>query len=70
MSKIVLRKLRDTSKLSLWRMEVYKEVGGNAHFVHVYLLELPRRARAVELLRTALTELGHQVDVEVESYEA
>lgn len=68
MGKIVLRKVRDTSKLSLWRMEVYKEAGNEARFVHVYLLELPRRARAVELIRTALSELGHEVEVEVESH--
>lgn len=70
MAEIVLKKVRDTSKLSLWRMEVYKEAGGDARFVHVYLLELPKRARAVELLKTALSELGHDVNVEVESYEA
>lgn len=73
MAEIVLKKVRDTSKLSIWRMEVYKEAGGNVRFVHVYLLELPRRARAAELLRTALLELGHSVILnfeEVESYEA
>lgn len=69
MGKIVLRKLRDTSKLSLWRMEVYKEAGDNTRFVHVYLLELPRGKRSVELLASALSELGHKVEVEVENHD-
>lgn len=69
MAEIVLSKIRDSSKLSLWRMKVYKEAGENARFVHVYLLELPKRMKAVELLKTALQELGYSVNVEVKSYE-
>ncbi|MEM4863424.1 MAG: hypothetical protein QW706_09655 [Candidatus Nezhaarchaeales archaeon] len=69
MSKIVLRKVKDNSKFSLWRMEIHTEAGGNTRFVHVYLLELPKRKRSVELLASALSELGHKVEVEVENHD-
>lgn len=69
MSKVVLSKVKDSSKLSLWRMEIYSEKD-RISLVHVFLLELPKRIRSVEVLETALRALGHNVEVKFESYQS
>ncbi|MEM1673077.1 MAG: hypothetical protein QXT86_13590 [Archaeoglobaceae archaeon] len=65
MSKVVLSKVKDSSKLSLWRLEIYKQDEAMG-LVHVFLLELPKRLRSVEMLETALKALGHDVEIKFE----
>lgn len=60
--KVVLSKVKDSSRLTLWRLEIYKQ----DEAVYVFLLELPKRLRSVEILETALKALGHDVEIKFE----